>query len=80
MKLFSDLKIGDKIFIVNKSDCTFDIAEVIELLNNIVRVQCYLNNETFYLWRYRESKRETFLRIIFTDENKAIEEFKQCLK
>lgn len=79
MKLFSNLKIGDKVFVINKSACTFDIAEVIESLNNMVRFQCYLNNETFYLWKYQESKRDTSLRIIFTDEDEAIEEFKSRL-
>lgn len=79
MKLFSDLKLGDKVFVINKPDCTFDIAEVIELSSAMTRFQCYLNNETFYLWKYQESKRDTSLRIIFTDEDEAIEEFKSRL-
>ena len=79
MKLISDLKLGDKVFIINKSDCTFDIAEVVELLGTIIKLQCYLNNCTFYLWKYQESKHDTTYKIIFTDENKAIEEFKFIL-
>lgn len=79
MKLINDLKLGDKVFIINKSDCTFDIAEVVELLDNIIKLQCYLNNYTFYLWKYQESKHDTPYKIIFTDENEAVNEFKFIL-
>lgn len=79
MKLFSDLKPEDKIFIIDKFDRTFDIAEVIKLLNGMIKVQCYLNNYTLYMWKYQESRHETFYRIIFTDETEAIEEFKSIL-
>lgn len=79
MKLISDLKVGDKVFVINKDNCTFDVAEVIELSDIMIRFQCYLNNETFYLWKYQESKCDTFYWIIFTDENEAIEIFKQIL-
>ena len=78
-KLISDLKLGDKTFVVNKSDCTFDVAEVVELLDCIIKLQCYLYNYIFYLWKYPESKHDTYSRIIFTDENEAIEEFKFIL-
>lgn len=81
MKFFSDLKIGDKVFVINKSDCTFDIAEVIEVLNYMVRFQCYFNNETFYSWRSLFTRHNYgHHKIIFTDENEAIEEFKSILK
>jgi len=79
-KLISDLKIGDKVFVIYKSDCTFDVAEITGSLNNIFRFQCYLSNEVFYLWKYRECKHDTFRWILFTDENEAIEEFKFILK
>ena len=79
-KLISDLKLGDKVFIINKSDCTFDIAEVTEILNVMIRFQCYLNNETFYLWEYQESKHDNAYRIVFTDEIEALEEFRRTLK
>ena len=79
MKLISDLKLGDKAFVINKSDYTFDVIEVIESLDCIIKLQCYLNNYIFYLWKYPESKHDTYSRIIFTDENEAIEEFKYIL-
>lgn len=79
MKLISDLKIGDKVFVINKFNCTFDVAEVIKLLTVTIKFQCYINNKIFYLWKYQESKREVFDLIIFTDENKAIKEFKNRL-
>lgn len=79
-KLISDLKLGDKVFVINKPDCTFDIAEVIELSSVITRFQCYLNNETFYLWEYQESKHENIYRIVFTDEIEALEELRRILK
>jgi len=78
-KLISDLKLGDKVFVINNFDCTFDIAEVIELLDNIIKFQCYLNNYTSYLWKYQESRHESSYKIVFTDENEAIEEFKSIL-
>ena len=79
MKLISDLKLGDKVFVINKLDSTFDIAEVIEILNVVIRFQCYLNNDIFYLWQYQENKHETDYKIIFTNEIEAVEEFKQLL-
>ena len=80
MKLISDLKLGDKVFVINKRNSTFDIAEVIEILNAVIRFQCYLNNDAFYLWRYyQKNKHETDYKIIFTDETEAVEEFKQLL-
>lgn len=79
-KLISDLKLGDKVFVINKPDCTFDIAEVIELSSVITRFQCYLSNETFYLWKSQESKRETVYQIVFTDEIEALEELRRILK
>lgn len=78
-KLISDLKVGDKVFVINKFDFTFDVAEVVELLNCIIKLQCYLDDYIFYLWKYQESKHDTTYKIIFTDENKAIEEFKFIL-
>lgn len=79
MKLISDLKLGDKVFVINKRNSTFDIAEVIEILNSAIRFQCYLNNDAFYLWRYQENKHEIDNKIIFTDETEAVEVFKQLL-
>lgn len=79
MKLISDLKLGDKVFVINKFNSTFDIAEVIEVLYVVIGFQCYLNNDAFYLWQYQKSKHETNDKIVFTDEIEAIEEFKQLL-
>lgn len=79
MKFISDLKLGDKVFVINKLNSTFDIAEVIEMLNVVIRFQCYLNNDTFYLWQYQKSKHETNDKIVFTDEIEAVEKFKQLL-
>ena len=79
MKLISDLKLGDKVFVINKRNSTFDIAEVIEILNAVIRFQCYLNNDIFYLWRHQENKFETDGKIIFTNEIEALEVFKQLL-
>ena len=77
MKFISDLKLGDKVFVINKRNSTFDIAEVIEILNSVIRFQCYLNTDAFYLWRYQEYRHETNCSVIFTDETEAVEEFKQ---
>lgn len=77
MKFISDLKLGDKVFVINKLNSTFDIAEVIEMLNVVIRFQCYLNNDTFYLWQYQKIKHETNDKIVFTDEIEAVEKFKQ---
>lgn len=79
MKLISDLKLGDKVFVIFKSSHIFDVAEVIELLNNMIRFQCYLTNEIFYLWKYQEYRHENVRSVLFTDENEAIEEFKSIL-
>lgn len=80
MKTFDDLRIGDKVFIIHKSDYTFDVAEVIEILNTIIGFQCYFNSEIFYLWRYPFTRHDIYRKIVFTDENEAIEEFKLILK
>lgn len=82
MKQISDLKLGDKVFIIDKIDCTFDVAEVIEVLNVMIRFQCYLSNKIFYLWKYLLTRYDYYdsHKIIFTDENEAIEEFKFLLK
>lgn len=81
VKLISDLKVGDKVFVINKFDFTFDVAEVIEVLSYMVRFQCYFNNETFYSWRSLLTRDDySRCKIVFTDENEAIEEFKYILK
>lgn len=80
MKLISNLKLGDKVFVINKLSCTFDIAEVIEVSDAIIRFQCYFNSETLYLWRRPFTWDNNYYKIIFTDENEAIEEFKLILK
>ena len=78
--VISDLKIGDKLFIIDTLDLTLDIAEVIELAHPLVKVQCYLHTNTLYLWRFLPNKSHVENLIIFTDENEAIEEFKSILK
>lgn len=83
MKLISDLQIGDKVFVIIKSDWTLDIAEVIESDKSCLRFQLYLSTvmlrSTFYLWKYETTRRDTFYLILFTDENEAIEAFQSKL-
>ena len=76
MKLFSDLKIGDKVFVIHKNRWTFDIAEVIAMNDFLVKFQFYFDNDTLLLWKYYESHHETMNCIIFIDEKEAIEVFK----
>ena len=83
MKLISDLQVGDKAFVIIKSDWTLDIAEVIESEEIYLRFQLYLNTfyfgNTFYMWKVQATKHETFYGTFFTDENEAIEAFQSKL-
>lgn len=83
MKLISDLQVGDKVFVIIKSDWTLDVAEVIESDKSCLRFQLYLSTvmlrNTFYLWKYDTTRRDTFYVILFTDENEAIEAFQSKL-
>ena len=83
MKLISDLQIGDKAFVIIKSDWTLDVAEVIESNKDCLRFQLYLGTvlfgDKFYLWKYETTRRDTFYVILFTDENEAIEAFQSKL-
>ena len=82
MKLISDLKLGDKVFVINNSDCTFDIAEVIDVLNTMIRLQFYFNtfDNTCCIWKYHESKHMAPMYSFFTDEIEALEELRRILK
>lgn len=83
MKLISDLKVGDKAFVIIKSDWTLDVAEVIELDKGCLRFQLYLSTvllgDKFYLWQCYTTRHDTFYLILFTDENEAITTFKEGL-
>lgn len=83
MKLISDLQVGDKAFVIIKSDWTLDVAEVIESEEIYLRFQLYLNTfyfgNTFYMWKVQATKHETFYWTFFTDENEAITTFKEGL-
>lgn len=83
MKLISDLQVGDKAFVIIKSDWTLDVAEVIESNKGCLRFQLYLGTvlfgDKFYLWKYDTTRRDTFYVILFTDENEAIEAFQSKL-
>lgn len=78
-KLISNLKVGDKVFIINTLDLTFDVAEVIEIIQSLIKIQCYFHNKALFLWKFHNVYHIGDL-IIFTDENEAIEEFKFILK
>ena len=83
MKLIKDLKVGDKIFVINRLDRTFDIAEVIDVLNTVIRLQFYFNDtsdNTYCMWKYQESKHIAPWYTFFTDEIEALGEFRQILK
>lgn len=83
MKLISDLQVGDKAFVIIKSNWTLDVAEVIESEEIYLRFQLYLNTfcfgNTFYMWKVQATKHETFYWTFFTDENEAIEAFQSKL-
>lgn len=82
-KLISDLKVGDKIFVINHLDRTFDIAEVIEVLNVVIILQFYFKDtvdNTCCIWKYQESKHIAPWYIFYTDEIEALEEFRRTLK
>lgn len=83
VKLISDLKVGDKIFVINNIDKTFDIAEVIDVFSKTIGLQFYFN-DTFEnrccMWKYHESKHISLLYTFFTDEIEALEEFRRTLK
>ena len=79
MKLISDLKVGDIIFIINKIRWILDFGEIINNENVLIKCQCYFGNEILYLWNYDTSRHETTNYIVFTDENEAIKEFKNGL-
>ena len=82
-KLISDLKIGDKVFVINHLHWAFDIAEVIDVLNTVIRLQFYFNDtsdNTYCMWKYQESKHIAPWYTFFTDEVEALEEFKRTLK
>ena len=83
MKLISDLQVGDKAFVIIKSDWILDVAEVIESDKGCLRFQLYLSTvlfgDKFYLWKYDTTRRDTFYVILFTDENEAITTFKEGL-
>lgn len=80
MKLISDLKVGDKLFVIIKKDWLFDVCEVIKVTKEYIRVQFYIYTYKYYLWRGEESVHDTVHYCYFTDENEAIEEFKFILK
>ena len=83
MKLISDLQVGDKAFVIIKSDWTLDVAEVIELDKGCLRFQLYLSTvlfgDKFYLWQCYTTRYDSFYLILFTDENEAIEAFQSKL-
>ena len=79
-KLIKDLKLGDKVFVINRLDWTLDIAEVIEVLNVVIRLQFYFKDtfdNTYCIWKYQESKHIAPWYIFYTDEIEALEEFRQ---
>ena len=83
MKLISDLKVGDKIFVINHHYCTLNIAEVISVLNAVIILQFYFNDtsdDTYCIWKYQESKHIAPWYTFFTDEIEALEEFRRILK
>lgn len=80
MKLISDLKVGDKLFIIIVDGWLFDVGEVIEATEAYIKVQFYIYTDKHYLWRYKKSVYNGLYYYYFTDENQAIEVFKQGLK